>query len=203
MSVVYADLSISADGYSTGYDQREEAPFGDGVDHTVLHSWMFDHGEEHRAELDAILAAKAYIMGRNMFGPVRGGWDRDWRGWWGDDPPYHRPVFVLTHHPRDPVAMSGGTTFHFVTDGIESALAQAHEVAGGGDISVAGGADTVNQFMAAGLLDILRLHVVPAIVGFSGRPDIVRVFDGVPPRSLEIADVRSTPEVTHITYDLR
>jgi len=99
--------------------------------------------------------------------------------------------------------MSGGTTFHFVTDGIESALARAHEVAGGGDISVAGGADTVNQFMAAGLLDILRLHVVPATVGFSGRADIVRVFDGVPPRSLEIADVRSTPEVTHITYDLR
>ncbi len=203
MSVVYADLSISVDGYSTGYDQREEAPFGDGVDHTVLHSWMFDHGEEHRAELDAILAAKAYIMGRNMFGPVRGGWDRDWRGWWGDDPPYHRPVSVLTHHPRDPVAMSGGTTFHFVTDGIESALAQAREVAGGGDISVAGGADTVNQFLAAGLLDILRLHVVPAAVGFSGRAGVVRVFDGVPPRSLEIADVRSTPEVTHITYDLR
>ena len=203
MSVVYADLSISADGYSTGYNQREEAPFGDGVDDSVLHSWMFDHGEKHRAELDAILAAKAYIMGRNMFGPVRGEWDRDWRGWWGDDPPYHAPVFVLTHHPRDPVPMEGGTTFHFVTDGIESALAQAYEVAGGGDISVAGGADTVNQFLAAGLLDILRLHVVPATVGFSGRTDIVRVFDGVPPRSLRIADVRSTPEVTHITYDLR
>ena len=203
MSVVYADLSISADGYSTGYNQREEAPFGDGADDTVLHSWMFDHGEKHRAELDAILAAKAYIMGRNMFGPVRGEWDRDWRGWWGDDPPYHRPVFVLTHHPRDPVPMEGGTTFHFVTDGIASALAQARTSAEGGDISVAGGADTVNQYMAAGLLDILRLHVVPATVGFSGRTDIVRVFDGVPPQSFEIADVRSTPEVTHITYDLR
>ena len=113
------------------------------------------------------------------------------------------PVFVLTHHPRDPVPMEGGTTFHFVTDGIESALAQAREGAGDGDISVAGGADTVNQFLAAGLLDMLRLHVVPATVGFSGRTDVVRVFDGVPPRSLKIADVRSTPEVTHIAYDLR
>jgi dihydrofolate reductase len=164
---------------------------------------MFDHGENHRAELDAILAATAYIMGRNMFGPVRGEWDRDWRGWWGEDPPYHGRVFVLTHHPRDPVPMQGGTTFHFVTDGIESALAQARDAAGVGDISVAGGADTVNQFLAAGLLDILRLHVVPVAVGFSGRTDIVRVFDGVPPRSFRIADVRSTPEVTHITYDLR
>ena len=205
MSVVYADLSISADGYSTGYNQREEAPFGDGADDTVLHSWMFDHGERHRDELDAILAAKAYIMGRNMFGPVRGEWDRR-RGADGGATTRRTiaPVFVLTHHPRDPVPMEGGTTFHFVTDGIEAALARARAVGGRRrTCPIAGGADTVQQFVAAGLLDILRLHIVPATVGFSGRADIVRVFDGVPPRSFEVADVRSTPEVTHITYDLR
>ena len=99
--------------------------------------------------------------------------------------------------------MEGGTTFHFVTDGIESALAQAREAAGDGDISIAGGADTVNQFLAAGLIDVLRLHVVPLTVGFTGRTDVVRLFDGVPPLLLRVADVRATPHVTHVTYDLR
>jgi len=200
MGLVYADLSVSADGFSTGYNQREEAPFGDGVQDEALHTWMFEHGENHRAELDAIVDARAFIMGRNMFGPVRGEWTGDWRGWWGDDPPYHGPVFVLTHHPRDPVPMEGGTTFNFVTDGVQSALAQAREAAGDGDISIAGGAETVNQYLAAGLLDVLRLHVVPLTLGLTDRADVVRVFDGVPPLQLKTAAVRSTPEVTHITY---
>ena len=203
MSLVYADLSVSADGYSTGYDQREEAPFGDGFDENVIHGWMFEHGDDHRAEIDAIVAAKAYIMGRNMFGPERGEWTRDWRGWWGEDPPYHAPVFVLTHHPREPVPMAGGTTFTFVTDGVESAFARARDAAGESDISIAGGADTLNQFLAAGLLDVLRLHVVPVTLGLTGRTDIVRLFDGVPPLQLETTQVRTTPEVTHITYRVR
>jgi len=203
MSLVYADLSVSADGYSTGYDQREEAPFGDGFDENVIHGWMFEHGDDHRAEIDAIVAAKAYIMGRNMFGPERGEWTRDWRGWWGEDPPYRAPVFVLTHHPREPVPMAGGTTFTFVTDGVESAFARARDAAGDGDISIAGGADTLNQFLAAGLLDVLRLHVVPVTLGLTGRTDIVRLFDGVPPLQLETTQVRTTPEVTHITYRVR
>ena len=100
-------------------------------------------------------------MGRNMFGPVRGEWDRHWSGWWGDDPPFHAPVFVLTHHAREPQPMEGGTTFHFVTDGIESALAQARAAAGDGDISIHGGATTINQYLAAGLVDELRLHIAP------------------------------------------
>ncbi len=154
---------------------------------------MFEHGDDHRAEIDAIVAAKAYIMGRNMFGPVRGEWTRDWRGWWGPEPPYHAPVFVLTHHPREPVRMAGGTTFTFVTDGIESAFARARDAAGDGDISIAGGADTLNQFLAAGLLDVLRLHVVPVTLGLTGRTDVVRLFDGVPPLQLETTQVRTTP----------
>ncbi len=122
---VVCDITVTADGYSAGHNQTEERPFGDdGGDGWGggLHAWMFDNPEENRAELDQITAAKAFIMGRNMFGPVRGEWDRQWNGWWGDDPPYHASVFVLTHHPREPQPMDGGTTFNFVTDGIESAL---------------------------------------------------------------------------------
>ena len=129
--------------------------------------------------------------------------DRDWRGWWGPEPPYHCPVFVLTHHPRDPVEMEGGTTFHFVTDGIESAIAQAREAAGDGDISIAGGAETTNQFLAAGLIDDLRLHIAPVTLGLGGRTDVVRVFDGVPPLRFASVTVRATPDVTHVTYSLR
>ncbi len=119
-------------------------------------------------------------MGRNMFGPIRGDWDREWNGWWGDDPPFHAPVFVLTHHPREPQPMAGGTTFNFVTEGIESALAQAREAAGDGEFHVLGGADTVNQYLAAGLIDELRLHIVPLTIGAGAR-----VFEGVPPLALE------------------
>jgi dihydrofolate reductase len=194
MGIVFSDLSVSADGFATGLNQREEKPFGD-IDENWLHGWMFDAYEENRAEVDAIVASGATIMGRNMFGPVRGAWDRDWRGWWGANPPYHGPVFVLTHHPHGPIEMEGGTTFHFVTDGIEAALARARDAAGEQDISIAGGARTVNQFLAAGLIDELRLHITPCILGAGER-----VFDGVPPQQLERASLRATSLVTHITY---
>lgn len=191
---VVATMSISLDNIGTGHNQTEERPFGD-VPEGALHRWMFDTPEENQAEIDAILGAGAYIMGRNMFGPVRGEWDRDWRGWWGDEPPYHGPVFVLTHYPHEPIEMLGGTTFHFVTEGIEAALERARTAAGERNVSVAGGAGTVNQFLAAGLLDELRLHVTPHVLGAGER-----IFDGVPPQRLERVTVRATPLVTHMTY---
>jgi dihydrofolate reductase len=194
---VTCDLSISVDGYSAGLNQTEQRPFGDdGGDGwgDKLHAW-YASPEENRAELDRMTAASAFIMGRNMFGPVRGEWDRQWNGWWGDNPPYHGPVFVLTHHPRDPQPMDGGTTFHFVTDGIESALKQAREAAGDGNISVHGGATTVNQYLAAGLIDELRVHIVPITLGAG-----TRLFDGVPRLNLEQVESRATSSVTHLTY---
>jgi dihydrofolate reductase len=194
MGIVYSDIAVSADGYATGLNQREEKPFGD-IDESWLHGWMFDTPDENRAEVDAIVDSGATIMGRNMFGPVRGEWDRDWRGWWGANPPYHNAVFVLTHHAHDPIEMEGGTTFHFVTDGIESALDRARAGAGDRDISIAGGARTVNQYLAAGLLDELRLHVTASILGAGER-----IFDGVPPQRLERVSVRAASLVTHITY---
>jgi dihydrofolate reductase len=194
MGTVFSDLAVSADGFAAGVNQREDAPFGD-VAENALHAWMFDAADENRAEVDAILNSSATIMGRNMFGPVRGEWDRDWRGWWGDEPPYHGAVFVLTHYPHDPIEMLGGTTFHFVTEGIEAALERARTAAGGGNISIAGGARTVNQFLAAGLLDELRLHVTACIIGAGER-----VFDGVPAQPLERVSVRASSLVTHITY---
>ncbi|HEX7835418.1 MAG TPA: dihydrofolate reductase family protein, partial [Pseudolysinimonas sp.] len=142
--------------------------------------------------------AGAFIMGRNMFGPDRGEWDLDWTGWWGDDPPYHGPVFVLGHRPRPSVEMQGGTTFHFVTEGIEAALAAARAVAGDRDISVAGGASTANQFLSAGLLDELRLHISPVTLGAGER-----LFDGVPPLRFEQVSARQTSLVTHVTYRVK
>jgi dihydrofolate reductase len=198
MSRVTCHQSISADGYAAGPNQTEERPFGDdGGDGwgNRLHAWMFDNAEENRAEIDQGTAARAYIMGRNMFGPVRGEWDRQWKGWWGDDPPFHAPVFVLTHHPRDLQPMDGGTTYHFVTDGIESALAQAREAAGDGDVSIEGGPSTINQYLAAGLIDELRLHIVPLTLCAGSR-----LFDGVPPLNLEQVDSRAASSVTHVTY---
>ncbi|WP_047521027.1 dihydrofolate reductase family protein [Microbacterium sp. ZOR0019] len=194
MGIIFSDLAVSADGYATGLNQTEERPFGD-VDDSWLHNWMFDAYEENKAEVDAIVTSGATIMGRNMFGPVRGEWDRDWRGWWGPNPPYHNPVFVLTHHPHEPIEMEGGTTFHFITDGIERALELARDAAGEQDISIAGGPRTVNQFLTAGLLDELRLHITPCIIGAGER-----VFEGVPPQRLERVSVRATSLVTHITY---
>jgi dihydrofolate reductase len=191
---VVCDISISADGYVAGPGQTADRPFGDGpVD--LLHAWMFDTPDENKAEVDQLTSAGAYVMGRNMFGPVRGEWDLDWKGWWGDDPPYHAPVFVLTHHPRDPLTMLGGTTFTFVTDGIHSALDQARAVAGERDVAIAGGAATVNQYLAAGVIHELRTHIAPVTLGAGER-----LFDGVGPRHLELLSARSASLVTHVGY---
>jgi dihydrofolate reductase len=194
MTKVTCDMAVSVDGFAAGPNQTADKPFGDGpVDR--LTQWMFEQREANAAEIDAILAARAFVMGRNMFGPGRGAWDESWTGWWGDEPPYHGPVFVLTHHAREPVEMQGGTTFTFVTDGIESALAQAREAAGSGDVSIAGGASIVNQCLAAGAIDELRLHVAPVVLGVGER-----LFDGVGPLALERVSVNATDLVTHLTY---
>jgi dihydrofolate reductase len=140
----------------------------------------------------------AHIMGRNMFGGGPGEWDESWRGWWGEEPPFHAPVFVLTHHPREPLEMRGGTTFEFVTEGPEAALERALEAAGGADVAVAGGAQTVNQFLAAGLLDELRLHVAPVVLGGGAR-----LFEGVGRMALEPVEVSASPAVTHLRYRAR
>ena len=198
---VVSAITISADGYSAGLNQTEDRPFGDdGGDGwgDKLHAWFSDTPEENRAEIDQMIAAKAFIMGRNMFGPVRGEWDREWNGWWGDDPPYHAPVYVLTHFARDPQPMEGGTTYHFVTDGIESALTQARAAAGDGDIAILGGATTINQYLAAGLIDELRLDIVPLLLGAG-----TRLFDGVSPLNLEQVKSRAASLVTHVTYRVR
>src|ERR1044072_9797068 len=180
---VTCDLTISIDGYAAGLNQTEQRPFGDdGGDGwgDKLHAWYGEGAEQHPDEFARMMTAKAFIMGRNMFGPVRGEWDRPWTGWWGDDPPYHADVFVLTHHAREPQPMAGGTTFHSVTAGIEAAFERARESADGGDSSIHGGATTVNQYLAAGLIDELRLHITPLMLGAG-----TRLFDGVPPLDLE------------------
>jgi dihydrofolate reductase len=148
------------------------------ADESILHGWMFDTTEENRAELDAITRAKAFVMGRNMFGPIREEWSGDWKGWWGPEPPFHAPVFVLTHYQRDPVVMDGGTTLHSVTDGVEAAMAQASAAPGDAKIAIAGCASTFNQNLGAGLLNELRLHITPFPLGTG-----TRIFDGVPPWS--------------------
>lgn len=195
---VIANITISADGYVAGPNQTEERPFGDdGGDGfgDRLHAWMFENREENRTEIDQVAAYEAVIMGRNMFGPVRGEWDRQWNGWWGDDPPFQSAVFVLTHYAREPQPMDGGTTYHFVTDGIESALGQARAAAGEGDVAILGGASTINQYLAAGLVDELRLHIAPLTLG-----DGARLFDGVPPLNLEQVTARAASSVVHATY---
>src|SRR5918999_1572039 len=169
MSKVTAEISVSLDGYAAGPNQTTDNPLGEGVG--------------------------AYIRGRNMFGPPAGGeWDESWRGWWGDDPPYHAPVFVLTHHPREPVPMEGGTTFHFVTDGIESALEQARAGAGDQDVKVIGGANALQQYLKAGLLDELLLHVAPVVLG-SGE----RLLENVGDPKLEQVEVVAG-SATHVKY---
>jgi dihydrofolate reductase len=194
MSRVTCDLTISLDGFLAGPNQSMTDPLGEGAE--LLHRWMFEDGENNAAEVEGILAAGAYIMGRNMFaGPGPGAWDEEWRGWWGEEPPYHAPVFVLTHHQREPLEMQGGTTFNFVTDGIESALAQAREAAGGKDVAIAGGAKTVQQFLSAGLIDELRLHTAPMLLGAGER-----LLDGVGNLNLEPIEARGTRFVTHVTY---
>jgi dihydrofolate reductase len=179
-------MSMSLDGYVAGPDQTLEHPLGVGG--RPLHEWIFETrtGREMIGEAggttgvdDDFLAAGfdgigAWVMGRNMFGPVRGDWgSEDWNGWWGDDPPYHCDVFVLTHHPRPPVEMDGGTTFHFVTSGIEDALARAFAAADGADVRLGGGAEAVREYLRAGLIDDLHVAITPVLLGGGER-----IFDG-------------------------
>jgi dihydrofolate reductase len=210
MTLLRAQISISLDGYAAGPNQRPQEPLGDGGEQLhewalTSRSWREQHGLEGGEDsVDSEMIDRdvenvgAYIMGRKMFGGGPGPWDESWRGWWGDDPPYHVPVFVLTHHARDPLPMQGGTTFHFVTDGIESALAQAREAAGDRDIVVAGGAQAVQQYLAAGLLDELRLHVAPIVLG-----DGERLLDDVGTPQLEQVEVISSPRATHLRYRVK
>jgi dihydrofolate reductase len=194
MNLVTCDLSVSADGFVAGPDQSFDQPIGVGG--MPLHQWHFDAQGLAKEIVDAWLTTPgAHVMGRNMFDPGRGPWDPAWRGWWGEDPPYHTPVFVLTHHPHDPIPMEGGTTFHFVTAGIESALEQAAAAAGERPVAIAGGASTVNQYLAAGLVDELHLHISPVVLGRGER-----LFEGVERLGMEPVQVQSTPGVAHIRY---
>jgi dihydrofolate reductase len=197
MSKVTCDMAMSVDGFVAGPHQSLDNPFGEGVGQR-LHRWMFDEPAEHTAVIEAITAAGAFIMGRNMFGPGRGAWDLDWRGWWGEEPPYHAPVFVLTHEEREPLVMDGGTTFSFVTDGIESALAQAKAAAGSGFVAIAGGASTANQYLRAGLVDELWLGIAPITLGAGAR-----LFEDVGGLALEQISARGTDLVTHVKYHMR
>jgi dihydrofolate reductase len=197
MGIVVAHQAISIDGFCSAPNQSMDNPFGEGGMRLV--NWMFDNDDrpaDAEAVADINIQSGAHIMGRNMFGPGRGPWDESWTGWWGDEPPYHAPVFVLTHHPRADVVMQGGTTFTFVTDGIESAMKQARAVAGDERIQISGGAGTINQFLAAGLIDELNLHVVPITFGAG-----VRLFTGVENLTLEpVTVVAGSPLVTHVKY---
>ncbi len=194
MPIVTADLAVSLDLVAAGRDQSREHPFGPRIGER-LHTWMFEHADDHAEEIAAIVDAGAFVMGRHMFGTDRGEWDLDWTGWWGPEPPYHGPVFVLAHRPRPDVVMAGGTTFHFVTDGLEAAVARAREAAGDRNVSIAGGPSTTNAALGAGLIDELRLHIVPFTVG-----EGLRVFDGQGDLTLVPASSRTTPHVTHVTW---
>src|SRR5262245_30642650 len=202
------NFAISLDGYGAGPDQGLENPLGAGGER--LHEWIFEtkfgremigeSGGEDGIDQDFLVAGftgiGAWILGRNMFGPVRGDWgDSDWRGWWGDNPPYHHSVFVLTHHPHDPIEMDGGTTFHFVTDGIESALAQATAAAGDADIRLGGGAATIQEYLRAGLVDDLHVAVVPLLLGGGAR--LFDHLDGAVD-AYECAELVASESVIHV-----
>jgi dihydrofolate reductase len=209
MSKVKVTITMSLDGFVAGPNQSEADPLGIGGEQ--LHGWLLEleafqktHGGEG-GEVNASTPVAegilgnvgATIMGRNMFGGGPGPWDDSWKGFWGDDPPYHHPVFVLTQHPREPLELEGGTTFHFVTDGIESALEQARSAAGDRDVSIGGGANAVQQYLAAGLLDELLISLVPILLGGGAR-----LFDNFPeplPRLQQVEAIEA-PGVTHIRY---
>src|SRR5215213_2544820 len=213
MQRLTVDISMSLDGFVAGPNQTLEEPLGAGGER--LHEWAFAarawrdaHGMEggetnvdNEVVEEGLARVGATLMGRRMFSGGEGPWEDDPNAdaWWGDEPPFHHPVFVITHHPREPVEKDGGTTFTFVTDGIESALEQARAAAGDRDVAVAGGADVVQQYLEAGLIDAMQLHVAPLLLG-----DGVRLFDGpLPgaPRALECARVAESPTgVTHLTY---
>jgi len=208
MSKVRVHISMSLDGYVAGPNQSEEDPLGEGGEQlhdwvTRLKAWRELHGMEGGEDnvSSAIVEEEkdnvgAEIMGRGMFGPPKGGpWDESWQGWWGEDPPFHKPVFVLTHHEREPLTLSD-TTFTFVTDGIESALAQARVAAGDKDVFIGGGASIINQYLAAGRVDEIELHVVPLLLGSGAR-----LHEGVGPEiNLEQLRAVEAPGVTHLKY---
>ena len=203
-------FSISIDGYGAGPRQSVDEPLGVGGE--AMHEWvvgtrtftaLYGEGDGETGVDDDFAAAGfanlgAWIMGRNIFGPVRGPWpDESWRGWWGDDPPYHCAVFVLTHYERPPLEMAGGTTFYFVTEGIKSALERAREAAAGKHVRIGGGASVANQYLAAGLVDELSIHLVPKIIGGGAR-----LFEGLGDTRPRLELVRTIPaeKVTHLKF---
>jgi dihydrofolate reductase len=211
---VRCQIAVSLDGYVAGPNQSEEHPLGEGGED--LHEWIFtlpawqeahgreaDGGEDNPSNTvirEAQENVGAVLMGRNMFGPVRGEWgDSEWKGWWGEEPPFHVPTFVLTHHERAPIEMAGGTSFQFVTEGIERAVALAKEAAGERDVSVGGGGATIQQCIRAGLLDELTVNLVPILLGGG-----TRLFDDLGPAdpSFEPAGLIEAPGVTHLKYRL-
>ena len=212
MSRLRFRISMSLDGFVAGPEQSLENPLGIGGERlhdwvTPLASWRKSHGKEggetgesNRVVEESSRNLGATIMGRNMFGGHPGPWraDQPWKGWWGETPPFHHAVFVLTHHAREPLALKGGTTFHFVTDGIESALMQARRAAGGKDIELSGGADVAQQYLRAGLVDEMEINLVPILLG-----DGEWLFDGVGADLHGLQPVRSiaTPAVTHIKFE--
>ena len=207
-----ACFCVSTDGFGAGADQSLENPLG--VNGTDLAAWFHPTRTFHEIVLrddggetgpDDDLArlgfdnVGAWILGRNMFGPIRGPWpDESWKGWWGTNPPYHCPVFVLTHHPRDPIEMEGGTIFHFITDGIESALDKAHAAAGGKDVRLGGGIATIRQYLTAGLVDEMHLAMTPIILG-TGEA----LFAGLDLKALGYGPARSqmTPNAMHLFFE--
>ena len=209
MGNVNVDISMSLDGFVAGPNQSLEAPLGEGGE--LLHEWILAtkswrelHGRsggevtpDDEITRESTEAAGATVMGRRMFSGGEGAWDDDPKalGWWGDDPPFHHPVFVLTQHAREPVTMEGGTTFTFVTDGIESAVDQAKAAAGDKDVTIAGGANTIQQCLRARLVDEVRLHLVPVLLGGG-----VRLFDGLGNGDVALETIRviESPNVTHL-----
>ena len=198
MPKVTCHMSVSLDGFAAGPSQSRENPLGIGG--MRVHTWHIgepDNDVDARFRDELLSPRGAYVMGRNMFGPIRGDWDEDWRGWWGDEPPYHAPVFVLTHYAHDPIEMEGGTTFHFVTDGFAAALAAAKDVAGDLPVDIAGGASAVRQGLQARAIDELTLDIAPVLLG-SGE----RLFDDVPDQPFVPFEVVHSPHATHVRYRL-
>jgi dihydrofolate reductase len=213
MSKLKFNITMTLDGYVAGPNQSLENPLGEGADR--IHDWALKlksfrdiHGDERGGETgvnddvlrEAFENIGATIMGRNMFGPGRGPWGQDpWTGWWGENPPFHNPVFVLTHHAREPLSMQGGTTFFFVNDGIESALNQARQAAGEKDVALGGGASAAQQYFAAGLIDELEIHIVPFLLGGGSR-----LFDNLNGRKVKLKPIRAIagPDVTHLKYSV-
>jgi dihydrofolate reductase len=197
MPVTTCHMSISLDGFVAGPDQSLDNPLGKRG--RELHGWHI--GDPRATEADKVATEwlmrprGAYVMGRNMFGPIRGDWHEEWTGWWGPEPPYHAPVFVLTHHGRDPIRMDGGTTFHFVTEGFDAAYSTACETAGEAGVDIAGGASTVRQALLAGVIDEFTLDIAPILLG-SGE----RIFDGIEYFGFEPVEVLHSPLATHIRY---